>query len=135
MNINTLLLFLKNNKYQIIKFIITGLISSFLNFIVYLYLYKTNIDINIASFSGYFIGIVNSFIFSKVWIFSRAKSKRLDKTFSYFILLYILGGIEMTLVINIVIYFSGNYKLAWFLGALLAAINNYLGSKFLLFED
>ena len=49
--------------------------------------------------------------------------------------IYLLGGIEMTIVVNLGIYFFGNYKLAWLLGAVLAAINNYLGSKLLLFKN
>ena len=53
----------------------------------------------------------------------------------FFVVIYLIGGIEMTVVINLGIYFFGNYKFAWFLGAALAAINNYLGSKFLLFKN
>ncbi len=130
-----LLLFLKKNKFQIIKFLITGLFSSLLNFLVYSMLYKLNVNINVASFSGYSIGIINSFIFSKIWIFSGSQLKKLNRTFIFFIFIYLLGGIEMTIIINLGIYLFENYKLAWFLGASIAAINNYLGSKFLLFKN
>jgi len=58
-----------------------------------------------------------------------------NKSFIFFCAIYILGGIEMTIVINLGIYFFGNYKLAWLMGASVAAINNYLGSKFLLFKS
>ena len=128
-------LFLKKNKYQIIKFIITGLISSFLNFIVYISLYKLKININIASVSGYLVGLINSFIFSKNWVFNRSITQRFNRSFVIFTCIYLLGGIEMLIVINFGILLFGNYQLAWLIGAILAATNNYLGSKFLLFKN
>ena len=135
MNIKIFFLFFKKNKYQITKFIITGLISSFLNFLVYLILYELGTNINIASFSGYSIGLINSFLFSKNWIFNNSQSKRFNREFILFTFIYMLGGMEMILTINLCILLFGNYKLAWLCGALLAATNNYLGSKFLLFKS
>ena len=135
MNIKILFLFFKKNKYQIMKFIITGLFSSLLNFVVYSILYNLGININLASFSGYSIGLINSFFFSKKWIFNEYKTKRLHRAFFLFACIYIFGGIAMALAINVGIYLFGNYKLAWLLGAVLAATNNYLGSKFLLFKN
>ena len=130
-----MLLFIKKNKYQIIKFLITGLLSSFLNFVFYSIIYRLDRNINIAAFAGYFVGLLNSFLFSKIWIFSGSNMKFTNKSFIFFCAIYILGGIEMTIVINLGIYFFGNYKLAWLMGASVAAINNYLGSKFLLFKS
>ena len=129
-----MLLFIKNNKYQIIKFFITGLLSSLLNFVVYSFLYKFGININLASFAGYCIGLINSFLFSKIWIFEKSNLKRLNRNFIFFTLIYLIGAIEMIIFINLGIYFLGNYKIAWLIGASIAAINNYLGSKFLIFE-
>ena len=135
MSIRVIYLFFLKNKYQIIKFIIVGLISSLLNFLVYSLLYQSSININIASLAGYSTGILNSFFFSKVWIFHGFQTKRLKRVFILFTCLYILGGVLMTIVINFAMYLFGNYKSAWLLGAGLAAINNYLGSKFLLFKN
>tara|TARA_B100000965_G_scaffold79123_1_gene63010 strand:+ start:2713 stop:3120 length:408 start_codon:yes stop_codon:yes gene_type:complete len=135
MSIKNLYLFLKKNKYQITKFIITGLISSFLNFLVYVILYQLGTNINLASFSGYLVGLINSFLFSKIWIFNKSQTNRFNRDFVLFTCIYILGGLEMIIIINFGIYFLGNYKVAWLFGALLAATNNYLGSKFLLFKS
>lgn len=78
---------------------------------------------------------MNSFAFSKIWIFSGSRFKKLNKAFIFFIFIYFLGGIEMTIIINVGIYLFGDYKLAWLFGAGIAAINNYLGSKFLIFKN
>jgi len=52
-----------------------------------------------------------------------------------FILIYFLGGIEMTLIINLMDKLVQNHKIAWIFGAFVAAINNYLFSKYLLFNS
>ena len=41
----------------------------------------------------------------------------------------------MTLIIYIMDNLIQNYKIAWLSGAFVAAINNYLMSKYFLFED
>ena len=127
--------FLQKNKYQILKFIIVGLISNVLNFGVYTLVYKLTFSINLASFLGYVVGLVNSFLFSKNWVFNNSKKLKLDKTFIIFTLIYFLGGLEMTIIINTVNENIQDYRLAWICGAIVAAINNYLGSKYLLFEN
>ena len=48
--------------------------------------------------------------------------------------IYFLGGLEMTLIIHFVDNLIQNYKIAWICGAFVAAMNNYLFSKYLLFE-
>ncbi len=128
-------MFLKKNKYQIIKFGLTGLLSSILNFVVYFFIYNISKNLIIASFFGYFIGLVNSFLCSKNWVFDKSKVIKSNKAFLIFCCIYILGAIEMMLLIKLGIYLFSDYILAWLIGACAAAINNYLGSKFLLFKD
>jgi len=52
-----------------------------------------------------------------------------------FVLVYILGGIEMTITINVLYKLSVNNIIAWICGACFAAINNFLFSKYLIFKD
>ena len=129
------MIFLKKNKYQILRFIVVGLFSNLINYTFYSLIYLTNLGINIASVVGYLAGLLNSFYFSKKWVFKNPKVIRLDKAFLIFFFIYLLGGIEMTLVINFFDMALNNHKLAWLIGASTAALNNYLGTKYFLFED
>ena len=52
-----------------------------------------------------------------------------------FVLVYGLGGLEMTITINVIYKLNANHIIAWLFGALLAAINNFLFSKYLVFKD
>ena len=126
--------FLKRNNRQILKFLVSGVIASSFNFISYVSLYLISKDILFASISGYCIGIVVSFIFAKSWVFKSNFRQPLVKSFSLFCLIYFLGGIEMSLVILFLNRLIENYKIAWLFGALIGSLNNYLGSKYLLFK-
>tara|TARA_B100000925_G_C21842121_1_gene402001 strand:+ start:468 stop:608 length:141 start_codon:yes stop_codon:yes gene_type:complete len=46
-----------------------------------------------------------------------------------------MGGIEMTLIINIVDNLTQNHRIAWIFGVFVAAVNNYICSKYFLFHD
>ena len=126
--------FFKENNQQILRFIISGVIASSLNFFSYRALYLIFKNILFASISGYCIGILVSFIFAKSWVFKISSSQPLVKSLYLFCLIYILGGIEMSLVIVFLNRLIENYKIAWFFGALIGSINNYLGSKYLSFK-
>ena len=84
--------------------------------------------------SGYFSGLIISFIFAKFWVFQLNSEGKIFKSFFIFCFIYFFGALGMSLI---VIFFNGifdNHKIAWFFGAIFAAVNNYLGSKYLLFK-
>ena len=126
--------FFKKNNNQIIRFIISGLTASIINFLIYSAIYLISKNIIFASFCGYLIGILLSFIFAKIWVFQYKSTKRIVKSFFIFCLIYFVGGLEMSLIIFFIDGLLKDYKIAWFFGALTAAINNYLGLKYFLFR-
>ena len=126
--------FLKRNNKQILRFFVSGLIASSLNFISYCALYLIFKNILFASISGYCVGILISFIFSKLWVFKNISNQNLVKSFFLFCLIYFFGGVEMSLVIVLLNRLINNYIVSWLFGALIGSLNNYLGSKYLLFK-
>ena len=126
--------FLKRNYQQILRFFVSGVIASGLNFISYWALYLIFKNLLFASISGYCIGILVSFIFAKSWVFKNISTQPLVKSFSFFCLIYFFGGIEMSLVIVFLNRLIDNYKIAWLFGALIGSLNNYLGSKYFSFK-
>ena len=125
--------FVKKDNLQIFKFLISGLIASGINFLVYISLYLFFKKLFIASFGGYFIGILFSYALAKIWVFQNKSRQNLLKSFPTFCLIYFLGAIEMSFVIVFLNQFLGNYRIAWLFGAFIGALNNYLGVKYFLF--
>ena len=130
-----LIRFIRKNKIQISRFITVGIFSSLLNFLVYKFTYILTSNINISSVLGYCVGLLNSFLFSSKWVFSNNRSIRFDRAFIMFVSIYALGGLEMTIIINVIYKLSANHIIAWLCGAFLAAINNFLFSKYLIFKN
>ena len=126
--------FVKKNNLQIFKFLISGLIASGINFLVYSSLYLISKKLVIASFGGYFIGILFSYVLAKIWVFQNKSRQNLLKSFPTFCLIYFLGAIEMSFVIVFLNQFLTNYRIAWLFGAFIGALNNYLGVKYFLFR-
>ena len=126
--------FVKKNNLQIFKFLVSGLIASGINFLVYSSLYLISKKLVIASFGGYFIGILFSYVLAKIWVFQNKSRQNLLKTFPTFCLIYFLGAIEMSFVIVFLNQFLNNYRIAWLFGAFIGALNNYLGVKYFLFR-
>ena len=125
--------FVKKNNLQIFKFLISGLIASSINFSVYSSLYLISNKLVFASFGGYFIGILFSYVLAKIWVFQNKSRQNLLKSFPTFCLIYFLGAIEMSFVIVFLNQFLDNYRIAWLFGAFIGALNNYLGVKYFLF--
>ena len=125
---------LKKNNSQILRFIVSGFIASSMNFIAYNSLYLIFKKIFIASICGYFIGILFSYVLSKIWVFKKKSKQNLFKSFSVFCLIYFLGGIQMSFVIVFLNQYLNNYRISWLFGAFIGSLNNYLGAKFFLFR-
>ena len=126
--------FLRKNNLQISRFIITGLIASGINFLVYNSLYLIFKNILIASFCGYFVGILFSYALAKIWVFQNKSKRDTIKSFPAFCLIYFIGGIEMSFVIFFLNQFLINYRIAWLFGAFFGSLNNYLGAKYFVFR-
>ena len=126
--------FVKENNLQIFKFLVSGLIASGINFLVYSSLYLILKKLVIASFCGYFIGILFSYALAKIWVFQNKSKQNFLKSFPTFCLIYFLGAIEMSFVIVFLNQFLNNYRIAWLFGAFIGALNNYLGVKYFLFR-
>ena len=126
--------FVKQNNLQIFKFFVSGLIASGINFLVYSTLYLFLKNLVIASFCGYFVGILFSYALAKIWVFQNKSRQNLLKSFPTFCLIYFLGAIEMSFVIVFLNQFLNNYRIAWLFGAFIGALNNYLGVKYFLFR-
>lgn len=124
----------KKNNLQLFKFLVSGVIASGVNFLVYSSLYLIFRKLVIASFGGYFIGILFSYALAKIWVFQNKSRQNLLKSFPTFCLIYFLGAIEMSFVIVFLNQFLSNYRIAWLFGAFIGALNNYLGVKYFLFR-
>ena len=130
--INNFLDIFKQQDIQ--RFLVMGLLSNAINFVVYYALININVNLSLSSILGYLAGLICSYHLGRVWVFGQ----RFDinsKSILFFGIVYFLGSVWMTGIINLMVnYLSIDYKISWFFGAGTAAVNNYLGMRFLAFK-
>lgn len=121
-------------KTEFSRFLITGAFSNIINFIIYTLLYVFFGSILAASTFGYLAGLGYSYLLGRMWVFSPSLQMN-SKEFLMFFLVYAVGGIGMVTIIHFSeAILSFDYRICWFIGALFATLNNFIGSKFLVFN-
>jgi len=119
---------------ELSRFLVVGVGSNLLNFLVYLLTHMSGAPLVAASVAGYSAGLLNSFYFGKIWVFD-AKDRVGRLAILYFIVVYAIGGIGMSVIIEMLDRAQGlDYRASWFFGAAFAFTNNFLGSKWLVFK-
>ena len=83
---------------------------------------------------GYCSGLLTSYIFGKKWVFRLSGNLKIINKIIFF-LTYMTGGIIMTIITSILEDVGLNYMLAWLIGVSYAVVNNFLGSKYLVFKE
>ena len=123
---------LTDNTFK--RFVIIGVVSNIINFTFYTLIFLIFSNIVVSSVVGYSLGVLSSYYFGKVWVFESEQVFKLSEMFK-FMVIYIIGGLGMTLII---IWLNQDlnidYQVSWIGGAIFAIINNYLGSKYIVFK-
>jgi putative flippase GtrA len=129
---NTILCLTRQQEIQ--RFLLMGVLSNAINFVVYYTSININVNLSLSSILGYAAGLICSYHLGRVWVFGQ----RFDinsKSILFFGIVYFLGSVWMTGIINLMVnYLFIDYKISWIFGAGTAAVNNYLGMKFLAFR-
>ena len=118
-------------KRDLIRFIIIGLISTFINFISYFLIYILIENIILASSMGYIFGLCCSFYFGRTWVFGKIFTQSYTILIKFFTV-YFIGLILMTSITEIFTnYLYVDYRISWLIAVFISFINNFAGSKWL----
>ena len=121
-------------KVEAWKFAITGIISNTVNFLTYVSSSFVLQNLVLSSTLGYVVGLVNSYYLGKIWVFN-SKSKISFKEVIKFLIVYLIGGIGMVAIIWVLSdKYNIDYRLSWLFGAFFAVINEFFGSKFIVYK-
>ena len=124
---------LSRTKRELIKFGIVGLCSTFFNYITYIILYFLSGKIILASIIGYSVGLFNSYQLGKKWVF-RAKTSNNKRLIISFLLVYAIGCFVSSTIIFTINRAYDTYNIAWIIGTSYSVVNNFIGSKFIIFK-
>ena len=125
-------LFSKSGR-QFLKYIVIGLKSTTINYLFYILIYNVYGNIFFASLVGYSSGIINSYIFGKKWVFKSYEANRLSIIIK-FLIVHFSGVVLFTFFIKILTFGEIDYRVAWCIAIIFATLNNFFGSKYLVFK-
>ena len=121
-------------KKDLFRFILVGLGSNIINFSIYILIYFLFENLFIGTFLGYMFGLYFSFYFGRIWVFGKIY-KQSNSNITRFLVVYILGLLLMTSIVEISTnYYMFNYKISWFIAALVTFINNFIGLRWFVFK-
>jgi putative flippase GtrA len=120
-------------KIELLRFLIVGVSSNVINYGIYLFVYWMGIPLFAAAAAGYVAGLFCSYHFGRIWIFGN-KFNISKSNVIRFLAGYAFGGLGMCGLIQALVGLSVmNHQASWFVGAVFAMINNFLGLKKLVF--
>ena len=119
---------------EFFKFILIGILSTLINFITFITFINTFSLLELSSLAGYSSGLLNSYFLGKKWVFNNKNPNTLIIIIK-FLIVYIVGGIGMTLIISVLVRLSFDYIISWCFGVLFSCMNNYMGSIYFFFKN
>lgn len=120
-------------SHQIIKFIIIGVCAVIIDFTVYKILQSIGVDIHIAKYISYAVGALFGYFLNKFWTFEN--NKKSIKQVVLFIALYACSALLNTGVNTLSIFVLNEKFIAFMIATTISTIANYLGMKFIVFEE
>jgi len=129
---------LVNNKYKRpFRFVVVGIANTLVDFIVFFFFHNIlGIYYTLSQGFGYSFGVLNSFIFNKIWTFeSKVNKKKTAMEFIRFIIINALSlFVSMYGISQLVSVMGINVYIAKIIVTLLTQLINYLGYKIWVFK-
>ena len=87
-----------------------------------------------AAIFGYLAGNINSYIFGKNWVFKSSINTNFYIVIKY-LMVYLFGGLLMSSTKNFLSINGIDHRLAWGIGLFFTTLNNFYGSKYIVFKN
>lgn len=128
----------KSEQSTFLRFVAVGLLSNIANFVTYIGCVELRVSYFYAALIGYMVGLVNSFILGRFFVFSGTSAnpaRPLHLTIFLFLVVYGTGGLIMAAGVNFGVVTLGLPSiLSWLAVAAFVVFWNYLGSKLIVFK-
>lgn len=125
----------KKEIIRIFKFCVVGCINTLVTAVViYAMMVILNYNYIISNVVGYIAGLINSFIWNKLWVF-QARQTNIWKEMVFFILAFIVAyGVQFAFLLFMVEKLQINEYLTQFLGLFLYGGINFILNRILTFK-
>lgn len=120
---------------EVRRFLLVGIGSNLINFVIYYFCNLLFFPLFLSAILGYSGGIFFSYTLARIWVFGKQFSSS-KRRLAFFVIVYVIGGLGMSFLILISTnLFQLDYRISWVIGVFFAAVNNFYGQKFFVFQQ
>ncbi|MDR2083771.1 MAG: GtrA family protein [Bacteroidales bacterium] len=125
------------NNISLIKYFIVGIINTLVSLIVIaICMYLFNLKYDTSNIIGYVIGLINSFIWNKNWVFKKRESNELLKEIVLFLLVFLLCfGIQFLSLKVMVEKLNLQEYISQVIAMIIYTIPSYFLNRFITFKQ
>lgn len=119
---------------RLIKFSIVGLSNTLLSIITIYVLMKLGVDFRVANLIGYIIGLTNSFIWNKLWVF-KSKGNKVIKEILLFFMVFVICYLSQYIILTFTaLKMNVNKYISQIIAMIFYTLLNYYLNKLLTFR-
>lgn len=110
---------------RFLKFLIVGIINTGITYIVYVLLRFLDLVPELCNVIGYIVGVVNSFIWNKKWVFQARSGNTINEFMSFIAVFVVCYAIQLYVFRTMLYVFFINEYLAQLIGMIVYTILNF----------
>ncbi len=122
---------------SVLKYIAVGVINTLLSlFVIMLCMYVFKMAYDISNLVGYIVGLINSFIWNKLWVFKKRGAKMIIREVSYFLGVFLICYLIQFLCLKLFVErLNWNEYLSQIISMVIYTVPGYLLNRFLTFKN
>ena len=121
-------------RVQFLKFIALGVMNTAVSLIVIYVLIKIGLNYRLSNFIGYIAGLINSFIFNKVWVF-KTKKNLIKEGLTFIIVFALCYGVQYLMLLLMVERYDINKYVSQFLSMGIYTFLNFILNRIFTFKN
>ena len=119
---------------QIVRFVIVGMSNALITYIIYVALRWMHFPLGLSNAVGYIGALINSFIWSKLWVFQTRKTN-LRREICYFAVAFLMAyGCQYAFFKTLIVHADINEYLVQFLGLFIYGAVNFIMNRKVTFK-
>lgn len=125
---------LKSETYKFLRFCAVGVLNSTISFLVFMLLRYLGVSIYVSNLASYIVGVINSFIWSKAWVYRSVCEKWLKEALLFVFFFLICYGLQL-LVFRFLISSEIHELVSQVIGMAVFSGSNYLLNRLFNFKN
>lgn len=119
---------------RFIKFLIVGCINTGITYLCFIILRFIGVSPELSNTIGYVVGVINSFIWNKKWVFNTHNTNVLREAFSFFIIFLVCFTLQFIIFRFLIYQMNTNEYLAQLISMIIYTVLNYILNRLFSFK-